>query len=986
MTKKKILVPLLFLLALLPACNEKPIDIPPVPYPQDGFVGAHKLFVLRDETRNFNFEKLTCFFQAPSGEKIMRTGIHLRQNDSSAFTLDHGLVDGTYRLLYLEYEGPAPWDKLEIIKNQFGIGRLIEIKNGKATAVGTYSSSTNFCGSGTADDPYIISAASHLTNLRQIVNDPRERKMFQDGAFFKQIDDINMTYESIHCDSRYGWDAIGNANTTPFSYNYDGGGHTISHISMKRDTTGGVGLFGFVRNAIIKNLNIENSEISGLFGVGGIVGTVITTGGTQDETVIRGCTVSKTTVKSTLMGFGVGGILGATDVNTMVWIDSCAVGGGNSSIAGLYGVGGLLGMASTMSYTTITNCRNEAAVTAQYSCAGGIAGSADTLFIASCYNKGSIHGATQNKFLDPTMGYFGTGGIVGGTGISNIYACVNEGYVDGARGVGGILGTTLIRDLGGDQGAVYNNSIFANCHNNGAVAGILHVGGICGEAQTAVYGSYNEGNISGTSYIGGIVGSAPIGVIHNTNNMGKISGEQCCGGIIGKVVIGSLAINNNFGVVAGKGDRIGGIVGLAGSSSVINYCANFESVSTTANFAAVGGILGEIGSPKQWSIMDGVVIVMDVAGVAIAGLGTIIGTVLPASVSTLSMVIKLIKCIPSAIVIDVRLALLLHQTSNTLNEFTNVIPLLQIKVSNDMQLISGNMQSAVDKKMATIAPKISYGLASAAILNDFRTYRNELVAFYENPANDAANSQLFNQIMNDKRDARNADIISHRQTSKVIHDAISGVCFVSGMVSLAAAGGIILALSGGTATPAVIAATVSLMGLATAIIGGVNSVWGVADDFQSDPAIVSQCVNVGEVKGQGNGNVGGIAGRFGESCQMNDCLNLAENRGYFTASRSIIGYTAGNTNIFRCLDAGEDWEGSLDYRPFVSVDDCFIISSYELNRDRFAYIPSNQAHDINQYRNWNIITTGNSPNALWRIPKQEAGYYPVPYRSEMQFK
>jgi len=61
--------------------------------------------------------------------------------------------------------------------------------------------------------------------------------------------------------------------TSAYAGTFDGAGHTISGLSINDSSTNGVGLFGTVNSATIKNLKVEGTVSATKSGyVGGIVG------------------------------------------------------------------------------------------------------------------------------------------------------------------------------------------------------------------------------------------------------------------------------------------------------------------------------------------------------------------------------------------------------------------------------------------------------------------------------------------------------------------------------------------------------------------------------------------------------------------------------------------------------------------------------------------------------------------------------------------
>lgn len=195
----------------------------------------------------------------------------------------------------------------------------------------------------------------------------------------------------------------------------------------------------------------------------------------------------------------------------------------------------------------IEECENDGDVTSEYTGAGGLAGSVDTLIIASCENRGHIKGSISYQEGDENNGGYGTGGIVGGSGISYIYTCFNTGDVEGSIGVGGIIGSTRL----GTEELTFNNTLLKVCSNAGKISGKLSVGGLCGEAQFGGVSVYNTGDVSATgdaACVGGIAGNTSIAVVHDALNTGKICSYSMghAGGVLGKTAWGAIFFMPEF--------------------------------------------------------------------------------------------------------------------------------------------------------------------------------------------------------------------------------------------------------------------------------------------------------------------------------------------------------------------------------------------------------------------------------------------------------
>lgn len=109
-------------------------------------------------------------------------------------------------------------------------------------------------GSGTYDDPYLISTAEELNAVRNYL-----------GNHYKQVADIDLS-------SFPNWEPIGNYGNE-FKGSYNGGGYVITNLTVNKPDTDAVGLFGYISvEGGIKNLGIENANIKGKDYVGSLVG------------------------------------------------------------------------------------------------------------------------------------------------------------------------------------------------------------------------------------------------------------------------------------------------------------------------------------------------------------------------------------------------------------------------------------------------------------------------------------------------------------------------------------------------------------------------------------------------------------------------------------------------------------------------------------------------------------------------------------------
>lgn len=159
-------------------------------------------------------------------------------------------------------------------------------------------------GTGTQDDPWLISTAADLKALADILNSGNASTYDAHGDdcgagnfhgyYFKQTADIDL--QGIE-----NWEPIGYNGSTYFAGNYDGNGYIIRNAKStgKVDVDGyaTAGIFGWVAFGSVSNLHIENVTFSaagdGNYAyAGGLAGTVY-------ASEITNCSVSNSKISST---------------------------------------------------------------------------------------------------------------------------------------------------------------------------------------------------------------------------------------------------------------------------------------------------------------------------------------------------------------------------------------------------------------------------------------------------------------------------------------------------------------------------------------------------------------------------------------------------------------------------------------------------------------------------------------------------------------
>ena len=220
-------------------------------------------------------------------------------------------------------------------------------------------------GTGTAEDPYLISSVAQLEYLRDKSNEGSASYT----AHAQLVNDIDLDYASASS-----WIPI--SKSYSFVGTFDGNGHCIKNLYSSLYQGGFVGLFGYVRGGTIKNLTVEGviesscsnqgmiagfsagtnyyncvakgriNAKNGSVYVGGIIGC--TTISSPSNPVLQGCASYVDIVSS---GTNTAGLVGMADNG--ITMEACANYG---NVTGTANVGGLMGYYNPNSESHITNC------------------------------------------------------------------------------------------------------------------------------------------------------------------------------------------------------------------------------------------------------------------------------------------------------------------------------------------------------------------------------------------------------------------------------------------------------------------------------------------------------------------------------------------------------------------------------------------------------------------------------------------------------
>ncbi|HHX15103.1 MAG TPA: hypothetical protein GX724_02945 [Fibrobacter sp.] len=336
-------------------------------------------------------------------------------------------------------------------------------------------------GTGTANDPFLIKSVQDLVDLSEAVSNGNT----YEGIFFKQGADISLKGISWTSIGVWGEDDLGWGNK-PFRGSFDGATYSISDLKMDNASASYVGLFGLVKKAIIKNVNLKNASLTGNKIIGGLVAK-------SDSTTISDCSTDVIISGQERLGGVVGEMLDGSITGTTV----------KGFVDGKSTVGGVVGLVGSRAAVTAVN---SAVITGTMQNTGGIAGTLSGGVVTGSSNKGTVSGVIN------------VGGIVGNSTMSGTISwSFNEAKVtaSGANSfVGGIVG-----DLS-------SASKLSTSYNLGAVSSTgLYAAGIVGKMTGSELNDvFNHGAISATNYAAGLVAKCGEDAkIHTGYNKGSVS-------------------------------------------------------------------------------------------------------------------------------------------------------------------------------------------------------------------------------------------------------------------------------------------------------------------------------------------------------------------------------------------------------------------------------------------------------------------------------
>ncbi len=291
-------------------------------------------------------------------------------------------------------------------------------------------------GEGTKEAPYLIKNASDLSQLAAFVN---EKHFAYSDTHFALTSDITLPKEwtPIGSTKDGSTDAEYGMNIAPFSGIFDGEYNGKIHTVTVPEN--GLPLFGYVRNAEIRNLNIYGKKIAG-YGLINNYDIDYGEDGNYQTGVPKIATIDNVTIKKGTKTLRAGFVGGFGSGENTVEIRNCTA--EENVIIGYSHERGSIGSFAGSLNGTMINCKSAADVYGT-SNVGGLAGnkgqSMGPCSITNCEFTGNVVATGRHVGGIIGSGYDG-GGTAPNTPVVSIKNCLVTGNITGADRVGGILG------------------------------------------------------------------------------------------------------------------------------------------------------------------------------------------------------------------------------------------------------------------------------------------------------------------------------------------------------------------------------------------------------------------------------------------------------------------------------------------------------------------------------------------------------------------
>lgn len=459
--------------------------------------------------------------------------------------------------------------------------------------------SVPLAGSGTQNDPYIISSVEDWNALSVFASSARQTF---EGSFLKVKADIDFTNSEFK--------PLFGDGVTNFAGTLDGDGHTVKGIKYTTTATYQAAIGTITAEATVKNLTLSGEITSAQQYTGGFAAKVYG----KVENCVNAVDVTSTKAAVAAFGYIYGGA-SLTDVT-----NTATISGQAGSVAGIASyttegvnftrvvnkgavkstatgtatyIGGLVAQCAPASFI---ECGNEGkfefAAPASANSVGGLVAYANaasghkyTYELIDCYNRAPI---TANNIL---------GGIVANSTAAaaninpiNMKRCINYAPIASAS-----TKATTSSPTAGIIAFYTPGSTLDSCVNEGDVSAAfnVYVSGIAGQNKTTgavaapilLKNCVNNGDISAPGNQGaGIVAiTTNYLTIDHCANTGAIKGGFGVAGLIAQLGGNEVevAYSWNSGDVTSSTNRSGGLIGLNTVAADVHDCFNTGNVQTT---------------------------------------------------------------------------------------------------------------------------------------------------------------------------------------------------------------------------------------------------------------------------------------------------------------------------------------------------------------------------------------------------------------------
>ena len=232
-----------------------------------------------------------------------------------------------------------------------------------------------------SDGSYTVTSADGLMNVAELVNGGKT--------------DINITLDKNIDLTGKGWTPIGTSFDNSYKGTFDGGGHTITGLTVTTNDQF-VGLFGYlnragmVKNVVMEGIQITSNHVLMSGNTGGVVG--------YSWGTIENCSVSGSVSGTNC----VGGVVGSQKAGSIIGCSSSAI------VKGTRYVGGVAGE----KWGTMTACYATGNVTLEINSpqdlsGGGVVGLNGGSTVLACYATGNVNSKGSNTGNVHIGGLFG---------------------------------------------------------------------------------------------------------------------------------------------------------------------------------------------------------------------------------------------------------------------------------------------------------------------------------------------------------------------------------------------------------------------------------------------------------------------------------------------------------------------------------------------------------------------------------------------------